>query len=329
MARGSNNRSRLLLIILLVTALFFITLDLRGVSLTKGSRSVTQSTLAPVQRTVSDIFSPVGRFFSNVKNFGKTKAELDQVEIANAQLKSALTLDQNAKGELAQLKGVLDLAGRGSYKVVAARVIGRGSAASFSQTITLDQGSSSGIRADMSVISANGLVGLVKTVTSSTSIVQLISDPNFKVGVRIARSQSIGILQVQGTNTYSLQLLDPAGTILVGDSLLTNGSDNNHPFVPGVPVGQVTWVDHTTSTLTQSGDVKSYANLNDLGVVSVILSAPSAAPSTPLVPTPQPTVTVYITAPPAPVATGIAVPGAPSASPAAKLLPTPTPTRTK
>jgi len=328
-ARGSNNRSRLLLIILLVTALFFITLDLRGVSLTKGSRSVTQSTLAPVQRTVSDIFSPVGRFFSNVKNFGKTKAELDQVEIANAQLKSALTLDQNAKGELAQLKGVLDLAGRGSYKVVAARVIGRGSAASFSQTITLDQGSSSGIRADMSVISANGLVGLVKTVTSSTSIVQLISDPNFKVGVRIARSQSIGILQGQGTNTYSLQLLDPAGTILVGDSLLTNGSDNNHPFVPGVPVGQVTWVDHTTSTLTQSGDVRSYTNLNNLGVVSVILSAPSAAPSTPLVPTPQPTVTVYITAPPAPIATGVAVPGTPSASPAAKSLPTPTPTRTK
>ena len=329
MARGSNNRSRLLLIILLVTALFFITLDLRGVSLTKGSRSVTQSTLAPVQRTVSDIFSPVGRFFSNVKNFGKTKAELDQVEIANAQLKSALTLDQNAKGELAQLKGVLDLACRGSYKVVAARVIGRGSAASFSQTITLDQGSSSGIRADMSVISANGLVGLVKTVTSSTSIVQLISDPNFKVGVRIARSQSIGILQGQGTYTYSLQLLDPAGTILVGDSLLTNGSDNNHPFVPGVPVGQVTWVDHTTSTLTQSGDVRSYTNLNNLGVVSVILSAPSAAPSTPLVPTPQPTVTVYITAPPAPIATGVAVPGTPSASPAAKSLPTPTPTRTK
>ena len=329
MARGSNNRSRLLLVILLVTALFFITLDLRGVSLTKGSRSVTQSTLAPVQRTVSDIFSPVGRFFSNIKNFGKTKAELDQVEIANAQLKSALTLDQNAKGELAQLKGVLDLAGRGSYKVVAARVIGRGSAATFSQTIMLDQGSSSGIRADMSVISANGLVGLVKTVTSSTSIVQLISDPNFKVGVRIARSQSIGILQGQGTNTYSLQLLDPAGTILVGESLLTNGSDNNHPFVPGVPVGQVTWVDHTTSTLTQSGDVKSYANLNNLGVVSVILSAPSAAPSTPLLPTPAPIVTVYITAPPAPVATGVAVPGTPSASPAAKSLPTPTPTRTK
>ena len=179
MARGSNNRSRLLLIILLVTSLFLITLDLRGVSLTKGSRSVTQTTLAPIQRTVSDIFSPVGRFFSNVKNFGKTKAELTQVEAENKQLQAALATDANTKGELKQLKSVLDLAGRGSYKVVAARVIGRGSAATFSQTITLDQGSAAGIHKDMSVISANGLVGLVKSTTSSTSIVQLISDPNF------------------------------------------------------------------------------------------------------------------------------------------------------
>jgi len=229
---------------------------------------------------------------------------------------------------LAQLKGVLDLAGRGKYQVVAARVIARGSAASFSQTITIDQGSAAGIKTDMSVISANGLVGLVKNVTSSTAIVQLISDPSFKVGVRIAKSQSIGVLQGEGTNTFSLQLLDPAGTINVGDSLLTNGSDNNHPFVPGVPVGQVTWVDHTTSTLTQSGDVKSYANLNNLGIVSVILSAPTAAPAKALVPTPQPTVTVYITAQPTPVATGIPVPGA-AVTPSASPTPSPTPSKKK
>ena len=328
MARGSGNRSRLLLIILLVTSLFFITLDLRGVSLTKGSRSVAQTTLAPVQRTVSDIFAPVGRFFNDIKNFGSIKNQLTAAEKANDQLKSDLIQAEDTKGQLAQLKGVLDLAGRGKYQVVAARVIARGSAASFSQTITIDQGSAAGIKTDMSVISANGLVGLVKNVTSSTAIVQLISDPSFKVGVRIAKSQSIGVLQGEGTNTFSLQLLDPAGTINVGDSLLTNGSDNNHPFVPGVPVGQVTWVDHTTSTLTQSGDVKSYANLNNLGIVSVILSAPTAAPAKALVPTPQPTVTVYITAQPTPVATGIPVPGA-AVTPSASPTPSPTPSKKK
>ena len=301
MARGGGNRSRLLLVILLVTALFFVTLDLRGVSLTKGSRSVTQTILSPVQRTVSTIFSPVGRFFGDVKNFGKTNAELTQALAANKLLKSKLAANSDSKGQLAQLKAVLDLAGRGNYKVAAARVIARGSASSFSQTITIDAGSSSGIRSNMTVISQNGLVGVVKSTTSSTAIVMLMSDPSFKVGVRIARSQSVGVLSGLGSTEYSLVLLDPSGTIKTGDILLTNGSEGNRPFVPGVPVGVVVGADNSAASLTQTATVNSYANLNDLGVVSVVLSAPTTAPSRPLLPTPNPTVTVYVTPTPSPV----------------------------
>jgi len=312
-ARGGGNRSRLLLVILLVTALFFITLDLRGVSLTKGSRSVTQTILSPVQRTVSTIFSPVGRFFGDVKNFGKTNAELKQALATNKLLKSQLAEKSDTKGQLAQLKAVLDLAGRGNYKVAAARVIARGSASSFSQTITIDAGSSSGIRSDMTVISQNGLVGVVKSTTSSTSIVLLLSDPSFKVGVRIARSQSVGVLSGLGSTEYSLVLLDPSGTIKTGDNLLTNGSEGNRPFVPGVPVGVVVGVDNSAASLTQTATVNSYANLNDLGIVSVILSAPTSAPSRPLLPTPNPTVTVYVTPAPVPVLSPT-----PSASPTKK-----------
>jgi len=312
-ARGGGNRSRLLLVILLVTALFFITLDLRGVSLTKGSRSVTQTILSPVQRTVSTIFSPVGRFFGDVKNFGKTNAELKQALATNKLLKSRLAEKSDTKGQLAQLKAVLDLAGRGNYKVAAARVIARGSASSFSQTITIDAGSSSGIRSDMTVISQNGLVGVVKSTTSSTSIVLLLSDPSFKVGVRIARSQSVGVLSGLGSTEYSLVLLDPSGTIKTGDNLLTNGSEGNRPFVPGVPVGVVVGVDNSAASLTQTATVNSYANLNDLGIVSVILSAPTSAPSRPLLPTPNPTVTVYVTPAPVPVLSPT-----PSASPTKK-----------
>ena len=319
MARGGGNRSRLLLVILLVTALFFITLDLRGVSLTKGSRSVTQTILSPVQRTVSTIFSPVGRFFSDVKNFGKTNAQLQQELALNKLLKSELAMSADTKGQLTQLKSVLDLAGRGNYKVAAARVIARGSASSFSQTITIDAGSSSGIRPDMTVISQNGLIGVVKSTTSSSSIVLLLSDPSFRVGVRVARSQSIGVLSGLGSNSYSLVLLDPAGVIKDGDILLTNGSDNNRPFVPGVPVGVVVSVDNTDGSLTQTATVSSYANLNDLGVVSVILSAPTTAPSQPLLPTPNPVVTVYVTPAPTPsVGTSTGPSPTPSATPTKK-----------
>jgi rod shape-determining protein MreC len=249
------------------------------------------------------MFSPVGRFFSDIKNFGKTKSELTQVEAQNKVLKTELALNADTKGQLAQLKGVLDLAGRGNFKVVAARVIARGSASSFSQTITIDAGSSSGIRADMTVIAENGLVGLVKSTTSSSAIVLLMSDPSFKVGVRIARSQSVGVLSGEGSTSYSLVLLDPSGTIKTGDTLFTNGSDNNKPFVPGVPVGQVVGVDDSIASLTQTATVDSYANLNDLGIVSVILSAPTTAPSRALVPTPNPRITIYVTPTPTPLPT--------------------------
>ena len=317
MARGGSNRSRLLLVTLLVSSLLLITLDLRGVSLISGSRSAAQTVLTPIQKATSDIFAPVGRFLSDVKNFGKTKAEIQDLRTANARLKKQAVLNSDIQGQLTQLRKVLDLAGRGGFKVVSARVIGRGSASTFSQTITLDAGSSSGIRNNMTVISENGLVGVVKSVTANSSIVLLMSDPTFRIGVRVARSQSVGVLSGQGTNTYSLELLDPAGSLEIGDSLISIGSDNNRPYIPGLPVGVVTNVDHTETLLTQSATVKSFSNLNDLGIVSVVIQAPTTAPSKPINPTPNPTVTVMVTPVPTPSPTISASP-TPSLSASAK-----------
>lgn len=295
MASGGSNRSRLLVIILIVTSLFLITLDLRGVSITKGSRSATQSILAPIQRGVSDIFSPVGSFFSDIKNFGKTKAQLKELKAANSRLRTQAILDADTKGQLAKLKGVLNLAGRGGYKVVSARVIGRGSASTFSQTITIDAGTSDGIQKDMTVMSDVGIVGIVKSVSATSSIVLLMSDPTFRIGVRIARSQSVGVLFGQGSNRYSFQLLDASGSINQKDILISLGSENSRPFVPGLPVGYVVAVDKTTASLTQTATVQGYSNLNGLGVVSVIVSVSQGDPKDSLIPKPTPTATIYVT----------------------------------
>jgi rod shape-determining protein MreC len=316
MAGGGNNRSRLLLVILLVSSLFLITLDLRGVGLTTESRNITQTVLSPIQKAASDIFAPVGRFMSDVKNFGKTKAQITELKLANAKLKKQAAFSSDTQGQLTQLKNVLDLAGRGGFKVVSARVIGRGSASTFSQTLTLDSGSSSGITKNMTVISENGLVGVVKDVTVNSSIVLLMSDPTFRIGVRVARSQSIGVLMGEGSGSYTLELLDPSGSLKVGDSLISIGSDNNRPYIPGVPVGVVTKVDHTTTSLTQRATVNSYSNLNDLGVISVVLAAPATAPSKAINPTPRPTVTVYVTPTPTP-------------NPSESVLPSPSPSKVK
>ena len=302
MARGGGNRSRLLLVLLLVSSLFLITLDLRGVNLAGSIRSGVTTVFSPIEGFFSKVFSPIGSFTSDVRNFGQSKSRITELEKEVDLLKSQKVLDEDVVGQLNQLKQVLDLAGRGEYKVVAARVINRGSTATFKQTITIDAGSSDGISKNMTVISEAGLVGVVKSVASNSSIVLLMSDPTFKIGVRIAGTQSIGVVSGQGGNKYLLQLLDATGEIKVGDNLVARGSQNGSPFVPGVPVGTVSSVQSNASSITQNADVEGVSNLERIGVVAVVISNPKQDPRDALVPKPSPTVTVYVTPSPSPSA---------------------------
>jgi rod shape-determining protein MreC len=127
-----------------------------------------------------------------------------------------------------------------------------------------------------------------------------MSDPTFKIGVRIAGSQSIGVVSGQGGSTYLLQLLDATGEIKVGDTLVARGSQDGRPFVPGVPVGTVTTVQSNASSITKNADVASMTNLEKLSIVAVVITPPTGDPRDSLVPKPRPTATVYITPSPTP-----------------------------
>ena len=300
MRYGGDNRGRLLLIVLIVTSLFLITLDLRGVQVIDGIRTGTQTALTPVQKAGSWVISPFRTFLSDVTHLGRTRNQIEKLKADNDALRLALLNRKVADAELAQLKSILDLAGRGEFKVVGAKVISQGSSTSFTQTITIDAGTKSGVRANMSVISGFGLVGVVKMAYANSAVVQLASDPAFRVGARIAGSQQIGILSGQGTRKGVLQLLDNTTEVKVGDAILARGSNNGRPFVPGVPIGEVTAVDNSASAVTQTADVKFYANFSALGVVAVVISPPATDPRDSLVPakpkpTPIPTVTVTAT----------------------------------
>lgn len=288
MASSGGNRSRLLLVLLLVSSLFLITLDLRGVNLASGIRSGVSTVISPVENLFTKVFSPVGNFASDVRNFGQSKKQITELNKQIDLLKAKQVLDEDKVSQLNQLKNVLDLAGSGGYQVVAARVINRGSTETFKETITIDVGSRSGITKNMTVISESGLVGVVKSVTSNSSIVLLMSDPTFKVGVRIAGTQSIGVVSGQGGSTYLLQLLDATGEIKEGDALVARGSAGDRPFVPGVPVGIVTNVSSNASSITQNADVESSANLEKISVVAVVTAATKGDPRDSLIPTPRP-----------------------------------------
>ena len=305
MRYGSDNRGRLLLIVLIVTSLFLITLDLRGVKVIDGLRTGTQTALTPVQKAGSWVVSPFRDFLSDITHLGRTRNEIEKLTADNDALRLALLNRKNADAPLDQLQKVLDLAGKGEFKVVNAKVISQGSSTSFTQTITIDAGTKSGVRANMTVITGFGLVGVVKVAFSDSAIVQLASDPSFKIGARIAGSQQIGILSGQGTNKGVLQLLDNTQEVKVGDAILARGSSNGRPFVPGVPIGDVTSVDNSASAITQTADVKFYTNFSTLGVVAVVVSSPVTDPRDSLVPAkprPTPIPTVTVTATPSPSA---------------------------
>jgi len=287
-ASSGGNRSRLLLVLLLVSSLFLITLDLRGVNLASGIRSGVSTVISPVENLFTKVFSPVGNFASDVRNFGQSKKQITELNKQIDLLKANQILDEDKVSQLNQLKNVLDLAGSGGYQVVAARVINRGSTETFKETMTIDVGSRSGITKNMTVISESGLVGVVKSVTSNSSIVLLMSDPTFKVGVRIAGTQSIGVVSGQGGSTYLLQLLDATGEIKEGDALVARGSAGDRPFVPGVPVGIVTSVNSDASSITQNADVESSANLEKISVVAVVTAATKGDPRDSLIPRPRP-----------------------------------------
>ena len=300
MRYGGENRSRLLLITLIVTSLLLITLDLRGIGVIDGVRKGTQGAFAPIQNFGATITLPVRNFLSDVTQLGRKQSQIKKLQVENEALRLQLLDRASADAELEQLKSVLDLAGTAKFKVIAAKVISQGATTSFTQTITIDAGTKDGIRDNMTVISGLGLVGVVKIAYDNSSLVELASDPGFKIGARVAGTQQIGILSGQGTRKGVLQLLDNESTLKLGDVVLARGSQNNRTFVPGVPIGVVTAVDNAAGSVTQTADVRFFTSFSTLGVVSVVLAAPAGDPRDALVPqpprpTPIPTVTVYPT----------------------------------
>jgi rod shape-determining protein MreC len=301
----NGGRARLLLVILIVTSLFLITLDLRGVKVIGNIKQGSQTIMSPFQRAGSVVLTPVKNFFSDVTHLGRTRNQIEKLQAENAKLKTTLIDRKNADAQLKQLKNILDLAGTAGYKIVNAKVISNGSSQSFSQTITIDSGANAGIKKNMTVLSQYGIAGVVKDVYPSSALIQLASDPSFRIGARIAGTQQIGILTGRGTRSGSLQLLDNSTTVKEGDVLLSRGSVADSPYVPGVPLGYVTAVDNSAGAVAQTATVRYYTNFSTLGIVAVVVSGSAANPGDSLVPvkprvTPIPTVTVFVTPSPTP-----------------------------
>ena len=306
-----TRRVRLVLAVLLVAAIALITIDFRDGG-TSSARGAGSGIFGPVERVASDVTSPVSSVFDWVTGGPSSASKIASLQAANAKLRAELSQAQLSRADEAQLSSLLRLAGKGGYKVVAASVIAAGQ--DYSDTVTLDVGRKDGVRAHETVLNGQGLVGTVTQVSSGTSTVLLATDAASVVGARMAGNDQIGSItgtgkSLSGPTVLQLKLFDGNATLQPGQDLVTFGSVHNTPYVPGVPIGQVTKVQGNAGSLTQTALVKPFVNFTSLGVVGVVVGGPAQDPHDavlPAAPKPAPTVTVTVTptAPGAPTASG-------------------------
>jgi rod shape-determining protein MreC len=294
-----TRRTRLVLTVLLIAAVALITLDFRDGGSSPLHR-VGADVFGPVERAAGDVTNPVAGFFDSVT--GNDSGEVAALQQQNDQLRAELSESQLSQSDETQLQNLLQLAGRGGYRIVAASVIAAGGP--YADTVTIDAGSKDGIRANETVLNGDGLVGTVTAVSSTTSTVLLTIDASAVVGVRMAGTNQIGEVTgtgktLSGDDTLQLRLFDANAVLHVGEALVTFGSVGDQPYVPGVPIGTVTAVTGGLGSLTQTATVRPFADFTELGVVGVVVAPPRTNPrDSVLPPSPSPSPSATATARP-------------------------------
>ncbi|MGW0663313.1 rod shape-determining protein MreC [Streptodolium elevatio] len=308
-----SRRSRMVLVLLLAISFALITVDIRGGRNSPVShvRDWASAVFGPAERGTANAVDPIADAIDAVRDAGSHEDEKKKLEEENAKLRQQLENIALDRARVAEVDKLLKVASAGQYRVKPARVVAVGPAQGFSWTVTIDAGTGDGIKADMTVINGDGLVGRVTSVGPMTATVLLATDPGFSVGSRMAGSQEIGITTGQGDRPMRLQLLNGQAPVKTGDRLVTFGSQGGRPFVPGVPVGEVTEVRSTPGTLTKTLEVRPFVKFTSLDTVGVVVEPPRTDPRDAVLP-----------APPAPP------PAAPPVAPAAAPQPSTTPPAT-
>jgi rod shape-determining protein MreC len=151
-------------------------------------------------------------------------------------------------------------------RTMAAQVIGS-SGSELSRAVYIDKGESDGIKPDMAVITADGVVGKVLRVYRSTSQVLLIDDQTSGVGAILDKTRLQGILRGTPAGEVVLEKVMSDEAVPAGEMVLTSGGDGIFP--KGLLVGRVTKV-APGSELFLNIRVRPAADLSKLEEVLVV-----------------------------------------------------------
>jgi rod shape-determining protein MreC len=160
------------------------------------------------------------------------------------------------------------------YRPVPTDVISR-PASEFQQQVGIAAGSSSGIRRNDPVVTADGLVGKVSSVAGHTAQVTLLTDSNIDVSAVDIQSQAAGLVSHgEGRSTLSLDRVLKSQVLHEDDTIVTQGFKvgqltSIYPY--GIPIGTVSGATNSEVDLYWNAQVAPFVHFDSLHTVIVLI----------------------------------------------------------
>jgi rod shape-determining protein MreC len=135
-----------------------------------------------------------------------------------------------------------------------------------SRTVTINQGSRSGIRKDDGVLADGGVVGRVESVTPFSSQVVLITDYTSQLPAVTRHGRWWGIAR-GNLSTVRVEYIPQDAPIKLGDTIVTG---EGRSFHSGQVIGTIVHIERGDTTLYQTAVLKPAVNLGTLDRVVVV-----------------------------------------------------------
>ncbi|MCR3923223.1 MAG: rod shape-determining protein MreC, partial [Firmicutes bacterium] len=172
-----------------------------------------------------------------------------------------------------RLRRMLDLRAASSYELMSAEVIARDPSNWFN-TITINKGSRHGVEQGMAVVTTDGLIGNIDSVSPTSAHVLLLTDGRRGVGALVQRSRepgAVGVVENDPDNAAYLRMKDlpREANIQAGDTIISSGLGGFFP--KGLVIGYVINAETDEMGLTQYAQVLPAANFNRLEEVFIVI----------------------------------------------------------
>jgi rod shape-determining protein MreC len=272
---ATRRRSRYVLLVLSLVAVTLITLDARDVPVFTTIRNAASDAFAPVGDAFEWLTTPFRNAWNGITGYSDLETENEKLRRQLDGLQSKQIAGANAQEQLKRLNEQLQLGFVQDLPTQVARVTS-GPFSNFADyRLEIDKGSDAGLSAGMPVVTKAGLVGRLDRVSRTRSEVQLATDPDFVVGVRLASSQDLGVGHGGGDADRfivdrGIELADP---VKPGEAVLTSGLANS-VMPPDIPIGIVDKVTPDENARVQLLQVRYAVDFSQLDVVQVLKWTP-------------------------------------------------------